>query len=129
MKISSWLGERACRCGVVGMGAERHRGACLRRIRSTTQAWLANSVGAGGMVPRCLRDRNKLSCRAVVIFGSHQTNRSAPPCVKRTNVPLSSSSSQPRSIAKSRPALYSADVRCEDQQVRKVPVADIEHTN
>ena len=39
-----------------------------------------------------------------------QAKRSAPLCVSFTNVPLSCSSSQPRDIASSRPALYSAGV-------------------
>ena len=45
-----------------------------------------------------------------LIKALHHANSSAPPCINLTNVPLSCSSSQPRSIARSKPALYSSGV-------------------
>ena len=65
MKISSWLGERACRCGVVGMGAERHRGgACAGSGRPRKPGWrIQLAPAAWCRPPSCVIETNSVAAR------------------------------------------------------------------
>jgi hypothetical protein len=64
-----------------------------------------------------------------------QANRSAPLCVSLTNVPLSCSSSQPRSIASLRPPLYSAGVpltdrkKCDREEAMRLAIEELRRDN
>ena len=53
------------RSSPAGKWVNRQAGWIVCRIKSTRKAWLANSVGAGGRVPRCRRDLNSESCLCV----------------------------------------------------------------
>ena len=78
---------------------------------------------------RCRRfgfQRSREAFRKVLRGRIGQANRSAPDCVKRTKVPLSWSSSQPRSIANFSPAEYSARGAPIDVQERAVDFLNVD---